>query len=242
MKGAPLQDEARAGRLALDEKVRAEDLLYTSMFHTGDRKYFWWGLMAAIVLHVVVLIAPLPEFRPPPPPERVREVPAVTKYVPPPPKIERKPIQPQKLTRKMPIPDPTPEEPEPIREPEPEIEPEVLPPDAEFIIGNPEPPPPTGPLIPGVGGVTHPKKIVDVLPEYPELARKARIQGNVTLTAIIGKDGVPRDIQVVQSNRPGLGFEEAAIAAVQQWRYEPALQNGKPVEVFITIDVEFKLQ
>ncbi len=242
MKGAPLQDEVRAGRLELDEKVRAEDLLYGSLFHTEDRKYFWWGLAAAVVLHVLVLIAPLPEFKAEPPPKVAQETPRVVRYVPPPPKIERKPIQPRQLTRKVPIPDPTPDEPEPIREPEPEIEPEVLPPDAEFLIGEPEPPPQTGPLIPGVGGVSHPKKLVEVKPEYPELARKARIEGRLTVTAIIGKDGVPRDIQVLTCNRPGLGFEEAAIAAIQQWRYEPAMQNEKPVEVIVTIDVEFTLQ
>ena len=49
------------------------------------------------------------------------------------------------------------------------------------------------------------------------------------------------DISVIRVNRPSLGFEESAILAVLQWRYEPALQNGKPVEVYFTVVVDFSL-
>ena len=69
----------------------------------------------------------------------------------------------------------------------------------------------------------------------------ARLEGNVILQAIIHDDGTVGDIEVLRCNRPSMGFEEAAIAAVQTWRYKPALQNGRPVEVFFTVFVEFKL-
>jgi protein TonB len=236
--------EETAKKVRLDEKVRAQDLLYASMFHTEDRGILFRGFIVAVVIHVVFLFIHFPQFRKTVVPEKKENVVYVRKYTPPPPKIEKKQIVRKKLTRKVPIPDPTPDEPEPIREPEPEIEPEVLPPDAEFLIGEPEPPPPTGPLIAGVGGVTEPKRIPEsyVQPAYPELARKAKIEGKVILQAVVTKEGVVSELKVLRCNRPGLGFEDSAVAAVRQWRYEPASQNGRPVDVFITVIVDFTLQ
>jgi protein TonB len=228
----------------LDDKVKSEDLLYASMFHTEDNKIIAWGFVGAILIHAFFLLVPLPKFKTTLAPQKEKNIVIVRKYVPPPPKIERKQIVRKKLTRKVPIPDPTPDEPEPIREPEPEIEPETLPPDAEFLIGVPEAPPPQGPLLAGVGGVTNPNRIPEsyVQPTYPELARKAKIEGKVFLQAVVTKTGQVAEVTLLRCNRPGLGFEESAIEAVKQWRYEPATQNGKPVDVFITVVVDFTLQ
>jgi protein TonB len=232
-----------AGELKLQDRLRAEDELFDTMFHTGDGKIFGWAALIAFAIHVTILLINFPEFKKALQPKKPENVIVVRKYVPPPPKVERKQIVRKKLTRKVPIPDPTPDEPEPIREPEPEIEPEPLPPDVEFLIGVPEPPPPSGPLLAGVGDVTNPVLIPEtrIEPVYPELARVARLEGNVILQAIIGADGSVQDIEVLRCNRPNMGFEEAAIEAVQQWRYKPALQNGRPVEVYFTVFVEFKL-
>jgi len=232
-----------AKALALDEKLKATDVLYGAMFHTGEGKLFGYAFLIALVLHVTVLLINFPEFKKAVAPQKSNKVIVVKKYVPPPPKVERKQVVKRKLTRKVPIPDPTPDEPEPIREPEPEIEPEPLPPDVEFVIGVPEAPPPSGPLLAGVGDVTNPVLIPEskIDPEYPELARVARLEGNVILQAIIHSDGSVGDVQVLRTNRPNMGFEEAAISAVQNWRYKPALQNGRPVEVYFTVFVEFKL-
>jgi protein TonB len=230
--------------LRLDEKVKHEDLLYASMFHSEDKKYVTWGFVAAVIIHIVFLVVPLPNFDRALVPKKDKNVVVVRKYVPPPPKIERKQIVKKKLTRKVPIPDPTPDEPEPIREPEPEIQPDYLPPDAEFLIGIPEAPPPQGPLLAGVGGVTNPMRIAEsyIQPVYPELARKAKIEGKVFLQAIVQKNGDIGEVSLLRCNRPGLGFEESAIGAVEQWRYQPATQSGKPVDVFITVIVDFTLQ
>ena len=234
----------QSSEFRLNDKVKAEDLLYASMFHTEDKKYITWGFVAAVIIHLVFLVIPLPKFDRTIVPKKETNVVVVRKYVPPPPKIVRKQIVRKKLTRKVPIPDPTPDEPEPIREPEPEIEPEILPPDAEFIIGDPEPPPPQGPLLAGVGGVTNPTRIAEsyIQPVYPELARKAKIEGKVFLQAVVEKDGDVGEVALLRCNRPGLGFEEAAIEAVEQWQYEPATQAGRPVDVFITVIVDFTLQ
>jgi bla regulator protein BlaR1 len=77
-----------------------------------------------------------------------------------------------------------------------------------------------------------------VPPQYPEAAKKARIQGQVILRAIVSKDGDVENLQVV-SGLPELA--SAAIEAVKQWKYRPFLQQGKPVEVETEIDVNFTL-
>jgi len=230
-------------KLNLDERVEAENSLMVSLQHSEDKKIISIAVGVAIVLHIIFLVINFPELKRTLRPQKPENVIVVRKYVPPPPKIEQKQIVRKKLTRKVPIPDPTPDEPEPIREPEPEIEPEPIPPDVEVLLGVPEPPPPSGPLLAGVGDVTNPELIQEtkVEPEYPELARVARLEGSVILQAIIHSDGSVGEIEVLRSNRPNMGFEESAIAAVREWQYKPALQNGKPVEVYFTVFVDFKL-
>jgi protein TonB len=236
-----MTDEQRS--LALQDKLKAEDVLYGAMFHTGEGRLFFYSFLGALVLHIVVMLINFPEMKKAVVPQKQSKVIVVKKYVPPPPQVERRQVVQRRLTRRVPVPDPTPDEPEPIREPEPDIEPEPLPPDVEFVIGVPEPPPPSGPLLAGVGDVTNPVLIPEskIEPEYPELARVARLEGNVILQAIIRSDGTVGDVQVLRTNRPNMGFEDAAVAAVQQWRYQPATQNGRPVEVYFTVFVEFKL-
>src|SRR5262245_26476861 len=87
--------------------------------------------------------------------------------------------------------------------------------------------------------VRPPTKVVDVNPVYPEDAQAARIQGAVMVAIVIGQSGVVIDAQVVRSI-PAL--DEAAVAAVSQWEFEPTLLNGEPVEVEMTVVVNFTLQ
>ncbi len=229
--------------LKLDERIRAEDALYVTMSHQGENKLLAIGFGVALFLHIAVLFIRFPDMNSLIPEKKTENIVIVSKYVPPPPKVQKRQIIQQKLTRKVPIPDPTPDEPEPIREPEPEEDPEPIPDDVEFIIGVPEPPPATGPLLAGVNNVSNPVLIesTKLTPEYPELARVARVDGQVILQAIVRKDGSVGDVSVIRVNRPNLGFEDSAIFAVLQWRYEPALQNGKPVEVYFTVVVDFSL-
>jgi TonB family protein len=98
------------------------------------------------------------------------------------------------------------------------------------------------PVPPGairVGGNQQQTKLTSqAKPVYPALAKEARISGVVHLSALIGKDGGVRDLKVM-SGHPLL--VQAAMEAVQQWRYEPTLLNGAPVEVLTQIDVNFTL-
>ncbi len=100
------------------------------------------------------------------------------------------------------------------------------------------------PLYAGIGGVTNPELIPSskIQPRYPEIARKAKVQGTVILQAVIRKNGTVRNVTILKSPGPKFGFDEAAIAAVRQWRYKPGLQNGKPVDVYFTVVVDFVLQ
>ena len=105
----------------------------------------------------------------------------------------------------------------------------------------PPPPPPPAPDVrpvrPG-GQIREPKKIADVAPVYPHIAQQVKIQGVVILEAIIGTDGRVDNVRVLRSI-PML--DDAAIAAVKQWRYTPTLLNGVPVPVLMTITVNFRL-
>jgi protein TonB len=77
-----------------------------------------------------------------------------------------------------------------------------------------------------------------VQPEYPTLARQARIQGIVVLRALITRDGKIANVQVV-SGHPLL--VQSAIDAVRQWTYRPYQLNNEPVEVETQVTVKFAL-
>ena len=100
------------------------------------------------------------------------------------------------------------------------------------------PPPPQRPRTIG-GDVLEARIINRVIPEYPPLARQARVSGIVHLVGVIGRDGVVKSLEVV-SGHPLL--VKAALSAVQQWRYRPTLLNGQPVEVSAPITVSFTLR
>lgn len=77
-----------------------------------------------------------------------------------------------------------------------------------------------------------------VLPVYPELAKRMRLDGTVVLRAVIGRDGMVRSVEVV-TGHPMLA--KAARDAVLEWRYQPTLLSGEPVEVETSITVNFVL-
>lgn len=89
------------------------------------------------------------------------------------------------------------------------------------------------------GGVSAPRAVFQPDPEYSEEARKAKYQGVCVLWLIVGPDGRPRDIRVTRTL--GLGLDEKAIEAVKQWKFEPALKDGRPVAVQINVEVSFRL-
>ncbi len=90
-----------------------------------------------------------------------------------------------------------------------------------------------------VGGQVEAAKLIfQPKPEYPPLAKMARIQGTVRLEAVMSRDGTIEDLKVL-SGHPLL--VKVALEAVSRWRYQPTLLNGEPVEVLTEIGVNFYL-
>jgi protein TonB len=84
-----------------------------------------------------------------------------------------------------------------------------------------------------------PTRIKDVAPVYPEIARKARVQGVVIVEAIIGADGKVQQARVLRSV-PLL--DQAALNAVQLWEYTPTMLGGRPIPIIMTVTVQFRLE
>lgn len=87
--------------------------------------------------------------------------------------------------------------------------------------------------------ITRPELLRKVEPQYTEEARAARFEGVVVLSVVIEPDGTADKIQVMKSL--GLGLDEKAIEAVQQWRFKPGTKDGAPVAVSANIEVNFRL-
>ena len=100
------------------------------------------------------------------------------------------------------------------------------------------PPPPTVPVRLHAG-MKAPKKIVNVNPVYPAIAQSARVQGVVILEAVLDANGRVDSVHVLRSI-PLL--DQAAVDAVRQWRFTPALLNNEAVPVVMTVTVNFALQ
>jgi protein TonB len=102
------------------------------------------------------------------------------------------------------------------------------------------PPPPSTPSAqpPRVSRMMEGNLIYRVQPQYPALARQARVQGIVVLRAMISREGRIENLQVISG--PPL-LVKSAIDAVLQWRYRPYYLNNEPVEVETQVTVNFTL-
>ena len=100
------------------------------------------------------------------------------------------------------------------------------------------PPPPPQKAIRVGGQIKEPKKLKNVAPEYPDIAKQARVQGVVILECTISPQGKVTDVKILR----GIPLlNESAMSAVRQWVYTPTLLNGVPVPVIMTVTVNFKL-
>jgi protein TonB len=101
----------------------------------------------------------------------------------------------------------------------------------------PPPPPPVAPVRVG-GDISAPRLVHRVEPEYPPIAVSALIEGMVILEATVDHTGAVKDARILRSH--GV-LDEAAIHAVEQWRYEPLLLNGRATPFILTVTVSFNL-
>ena len=210
-----------------------------------DDRVMFWAVGAAALFHAVLFMVTFPSFRNTEPrtlksPQKAYVIQQVRFKQPEP--VKANPL-PKKRVKKIPIPDPTPDLPEPIRTYDyeaPEIEvPEI----GDFeIAGLPDAPPGAG--VPGAmsmgGEVDPPEKLFAPQPGYTEEARQARVQGVVILQAVIDVLGQVTNIKVLKGLPQGLA--DAAVMTVATWRFKPATLKGTPVPVYYNFTVNFSLQ
>jgi TonB family protein len=213
-----------------------------------ERRNMRRAIVAAIALHAVLFMLHF-SFEPQRPdwkaPERAVFAVRQLRFKAPEPATRQAPPKPRKAVKRIPIPDPTPDDPEPILQ-----ELEIRLPDSDivdvgiddFFIPDGPPSRASGAGRPfQVGGdVTPPVKLAGGVPLYTEEARQGRIQGVVILEAIIDVLGNVADIRVLKGLP--LGLTETAVLATQEWKFRPALRNGSPVAVFYNLTVRFSLQ
>lgn len=239
--------DARKIDLKFDDGLDHSAVMAIAFDDAEEGVFMKRGLLASLLFILFIIWTPLPSFG-----DKVFDVatednkPQKRKVLKPPPEkpIERVQTQ-EKKAKKVPMPDMTPDEPEPIVEPDPPPEPEVLPTD-DWEIGIPDgPPEPQGDTIARVGqvGVEPPVFTQKVKPDYPDRAAKIKLQGYVILEAILRKDGAVEEIKVLRGLGKGkFGFEDEAIEALRQWKFLPGKVNGKPADVRMTLKIDFILQ
>jgi len=102
-----------------------------------------------------------------------------------------------------------------------------------------QPIPDCGPVWSGLQGKHNASVLFAPDPEYTGEARKARLQGTVALSLIIGSDGIARDIKVRRSL--GMGLDQKAVEIVQEWLFRPVLENGRAIPTKLDVEVLFRL-
>ena len=101
-----------------------------------------------------------------------------------------------------------------------------------------EAPPPVKAVRVG-GSLKAPKLLKKVDPEYPELAKQARLSAMIILEATVGVDGRVKAVTILRGQPL---FDDAAVAAVRQWVYKPLLLNGVPTEFILTVTMKFSIR
>jgi TonB family protein len=91
-------------------------------------------------------------------------------------------------------------------------------------------------------GVTTPRPVLEVKPQYTADAMRARIQGAVLIQCVVQPSGSCSDVQVLRSLDPTFGLDEEAVIAARKWRFMPGMLRGEPVPVLVTIELTFTLR
>ena len=89
-------------------------------------------------------------------------------------------------------------------------------------------------------GVSAPRLLNKVEPDYSEEAREAKVQGTAVLEIEVWPDGKAHNIRVVRGL--GRGLDEEAVKALEQWEFEPGMKEGEPVRIAATVEMNFRLE
>jgi len=99
-----------------------------------------------------------------------------------------------------------------------------------------------GPFRSGTPGLTLPRVLREVKPQYTADAMRAKVQGMVLLACVVRADGTVGQVRVIRSLDPTFGLDQQAIAAAKLWRFAPGTRFGEPVAVQITIELTFTIR
>ena len=91
-------------------------------------------------------------------------------------------------------------------------------------------------------GVTLPRIVREVKPQYTQAAMDAHIQGTVMLAMVVEADGTVGDVRITRSLDPMFGLDEQAVKAASQWRFRAGTKDGKPVAVRVEVELTFTLK
>jgi len=223
------------------------------LFETEVAKQKPWWLFVAAAAVAVAVIAVVFLTRggggggsPEPTPAPVVVLPPTETPGPPPEEVEAVPVvAPPVATPRTPTPTPTVTE-TPTEVPTETPPPAVATPTRVLPTATPAPPTPTpttavreGDLVTFGPGVTRPVLLSQVTPEYPKMAQRMGVDGEVQVEVLVGPDGAVEDVRVVSVSRTGVGFERATTDAVRQWRYKPATKNNVNVRMWVPVRVPF---
>ncbi len=176
------------------------------------------------------------------PPTVVKEPLSPVTLKPPPLRPER-PVEISDKKRKLvPVPDRTPTQPEIAPTPEVLPEPDLILTDFDMAF-EPGDPPAKGDAIPlTTPGLERPVIVKRAQPNYPERGVRVGMQGYVMLEALLKADGTIDAIKILRGlGRGKLGFEQAAMDAVKEWEFLPAKLDGRPVDVYLNLKIDFVL-
>jgi protein TonB len=232
--------------VALPTSQAIDHYAEVALAEATDRRRLARAALFAVAAHAVLLVVQLPAARQVDVAATPRPVVHLLEPVRfEPPEVEPQLQLPRRRAQRVPVPDPTPDAPEPL----PTLDGEPIVPDAlgDVVFDIPQhAPEPTLPhsryeqVLPVGGEVTRPIKVYAPAPRYPELARRIRLQGLVIVQAVIDREGNVVSAEVVKGEP--MGLSEAALEAVRQWRFQPATLHGRPVAVQFSLTVRFELQ
>lgn len=209
-----------------------------------DEDRTWKAVYIAVIFHVIIFLAQWNVFQADAFIEEDQDVFEVQVYVPPPPPPEEPQVRRQRTVFR-PIPDPNPEVPrvDYVEIPEDYYEPDygrddfwddyddwdIMPTAqvmAEYEVSEP------------------PVLLSHTEPRYPEVARAARIQGNVIANVTVGIDGRVMDVQIIRGIRGAFEqqFNDAVLEAARTRVYQPAVHQGRPVPVRVVVTYTFRLR
>lgn len=224
----------------MDQGNRSGSTSFYLQEQDDDRRTLRLAMALAVVVHAVLFAVNLPELSSASAEVKPAQV-FMTRPIRFKPQTPARQETPRQNARRVPIPDPTPNDPEPILRNLPSEQTIDLSVDFE-LADVPSPPDPPHSAVPlrFHSGMIRPERIAGLEPRYTEMARRARLEGVVILQAIITRQGEVRNVKIVKPL--GLGLDEAAAETVRGWRFQPARLDGEPIDVIYSLTVRFNLR